>query len=94
MSLREKKPKAPYRDDHLLPPLSSSGRYAHPKFGKKCLVLDLDETLVHSSFKPVEKYDFIIPVEIEGTIYQVWQELTEVIVVRFTWPRDLVLMSL
>lgn len=70
-SLHEQKPKAPYREDHLLPPLAAGGRFSHPKHGKKCLVLDLDETLVHSSFKPVEKYDFVIPVEIEGTIYQV-----------------------
>lgn len=33
---------------------------------KKTLVLDLDETLVHSCFDPVPKYDFIIPVEIDG----------------------------
>ena len=30
--------------------------------GKKTLVLDLDETLVHSSFQPVEKYDLVLPV--------------------------------
>ena len=35
---------------------------------KQCLVLDLDETLVHSSFKPVPNPDFIIPVEIEGKV--------------------------
>jgi len=35
-------------------------------------VLDLDETLVHSSFKPVERYDFVIPVEIENIVYQVY----------------------
>jgi Dullard-like phosphatase family protein len=40
--------------------------------GRKCLVLDLDETLVHSSFQPVDKYDFLIPVEIEGNVYQVY----------------------
>lgn len=40
--------------------------------GKKCLVLDLDETLVHSSFKPVPDADFIVPVEIEGTVYKVY----------------------
>ncbi|KAG1678280.1 hypothetical protein FOA52_013901 [Chlamydomonas sp. UWO 241] len=33
---------------------------------KKTLVLDLDETLVHSSFKPVPNPDFIIPVDIDG----------------------------
>lgn len=32
----------------------------------KTLVLDLDETLVHSTFKPVPNPDYIIPVEIEG----------------------------
>lgn len=40
--------------------------------GKKCLILDLDETLVHSSFKPVPNPDFVIPVEIEDQVYQVY----------------------
>ncbi|KAG3122552.1 hypothetical protein PC129_g25385, partial [Phytophthora cactorum] len=39
---------------------------------KKCLVLDLDETLVHSSFRPTDNYDFIIPVDIDGTIHHVY----------------------
>mmetsp|Transcript_4948 Transcript_4948/g.9293 ORF Transcript_4948/g.9293 Transcript_4948/m.9293 type:complete len:286 (+) Transcript_4948:1533-2390(+) len=40
-----------------------------PEFtGKNTLVLDLDETLVHSSFIPTATYDFIIPVNIEGTL--------------------------
>ncbi|KAN0064397.1 hypothetical protein ACQY0O_002595 [Thecaphora frezii] len=39
--------------------------------GRKCLVLDLDETLVHSSFK-VMPADFIVPVEIEGTVHNVY----------------------
>lgn len=39
---------------------------------RKCLVLDLDETLVHSSFKPVNDADFIVPVEIDGLIYKVY----------------------
>lgn len=34
--------------------------------GKKTLILDLDETLVHSSFRPVPSPDFVIPVEIDG----------------------------
>lgn len=40
--------------------------------GMKCLVLDLDETLVHSTFKPIEDADFEVPVEIEGIIYKVY----------------------
>jgi len=50
----------------LLPPLS-------PELaGRKCLVLDLDETLVHSSFKPIPNPDFIIPVEIEDQVHKVY----------------------
>ncbi|GMM29660.1 putative phosphatase [Martiniozyma asiatica (nom. inval.)] len=40
--------------------------------GRKCLVLDLDETLVHSSFKYVRHCDFVIPVDIEGQIHNVY----------------------
>jgi len=52
--------------DVLLPPPSSNN--AH----KKTLVLDLDETLVHSSFKPIDNADFIIPVQIEDQFHQVY----------------------
>ncbi|KAI1502941.1 HAD-like domain-containing protein [Biscogniauxia marginata] len=51
---------------YLLPPIE-------PRFkGKKCLVLDLDETLVHSSFKILHQADFTIPVEIEGNYHNVY----------------------
>lgn len=40
--------------------------------GRKCLVLDLDETLVHSSFKILHQADFTIPVEIEGQYHNVY----------------------
>jgi hypothetical protein len=39
---------------------------------KKCLVLDLDETLVHSSFEPVDGADFVVPIKIEQTWHQVY----------------------
>lgn len=45
----------------------------HPSdTGKKCLVLDLDETLVHSSFRAVEGADFVIPVKIEDVVHFVY----------------------
>ncbi|XP_025039145.1 CTD small phosphatase-like protein isoform X2 [Pelodiscus sinensis] len=56
------KPPAKY----LLPELTVSD------YGKKCVVIDLDETLVHSSFKPISNADFIVPVEIDGTIHQIY----------------------
>ncbi|KAF2222607.1 HAD-like domain-containing protein [Elsinoe ampelina] len=40
--------------------------------GRKCLILDLDETLVHSSFKILHQADFTIPVEIEGQYHNVY----------------------
>ncbi|CRG90343.1 putative protein C2F7,02c [Talaromyces islandicus] len=40
--------------------------------GRKCLILDLDETLVHSSFKVLERADFTIPVEIEGQWHNIY----------------------
>ena len=36
------------------------------------MILDLDETLVHSSFKPPEQPDIVLPVEIEGNICYVY----------------------
>jgi len=45
----------------------------HPDdVGKKCLVLDLDETLVHSSFRAVSGADFVIPVQIEDVVHFVY----------------------
>ena len=40
--------------------------------GKKTLVLDLDETLVHSSFKTPKNPDIMLPVDIEGRICHVY----------------------
>ncbi|CCE63397.1 hypothetical protein TPHA_0E03070 [Tetrapisispora phaffii CBS 4417] len=43
------------------------------RFGrKKCLILDLDETLVHSSFKYVDSADFVIPVTIDNQTHHVY----------------------
>jgi RNA polymerase II subunit A small phosphatase-like protein len=38
----------------------------------KTLVLDLDETLVHSSFKPIADPDIILPIDIEGRVCNVY----------------------
>lgn len=39
---------------------------------RKCLVLDLDETLVHSSFKPVPNADFVLSIEMDNIIHKVY----------------------
>lgn len=40
--------------------------------GRKCLVLDLDETLVHSSFRQVGSASYVIPVTIEHTVHNIY----------------------
>jgi RNA polymerase II subunit A small phosphatase-like protein len=40
--------------------------------GKKVLILDLDETLVHSSFKPPAEPSIVLPVEIDGKRFKVY----------------------
>ncbi|KAF9071145.1 HAD-like domain-containing protein [Rhodocollybia butyracea] len=50
----------------LLPPI------APQHIGRKCLVLDLDETLVHSSFKSIPQADYVVPVEIEYQFHNVY----------------------
>lgn len=46
----------------LLPPQEGINK------GRKTLVLDLDETLVHSSFQPVDNVDIVLPVLSKTTI--------------------------
>lgn len=43
----------------LLPPQNPRSR------GKKCLILDLDETLVHSAFARVENPDYLLSVKLD-----------------------------
>ena len=51
----------------MLPPQSERSR------GKKSLILDLDETLVHSSFRPPASDDYIeLPVEIDNKKFRVY----------------------
>jgi carboxy-terminal domain RNA polymerase II polypeptide A small phosphatase len=49
-----------------LPPQNERDR------GKKTLVLDLDETLVHSSFKPIDNPHIVQGVEIDGKTQYVY----------------------
>ena len=39
---------------------------------KKTLILDLDETLVHSGFTPFEKNDIVLNVDFEGVMYNIY----------------------
>jgi len=52
---------------YLLPPLPREEVMSN----KKTLVLDLDETLVHSSFKPIPNADFVLSIDLEGVIHRV-----------------------
>ena len=53
-------------EDYLLPPKSNE------LINKKTLILDLDETLVHSSFTPFQKNDIILDVDFEGIINKIY----------------------
>lgn len=57
---------ADYGHENLLPPQTPDIA------GRKCLVLDLDETLVHSSFTEIWNADFVIAVDVEGTVHDVY----------------------
>ena len=54
------------KEEFLLPPKEKEFD------NKKTLILDLDETLVHSSFTPFEKNDLILEVDFEGVIYKIY----------------------
>ena len=54
------------KEELLLPPKEKEFE------DKKTLILDLDETLVHSSFTPFEKSDIILDVDFEGVIYKIY----------------------
>ncbi|KAF9949435.1 hypothetical protein BGZ65_007335, partial [Modicella reniformis] len=53
-------------------PTGLLGPIAPEHIGKKCLVLDLDETLVHSSFKLIPQADYVVPVEIDNQSHNVY----------------------
>jgi RNA polymerase II subunit A small phosphatase-like protein len=52
-------------DDYLLPPQNEFHK------GKKTLVLDLDETLVHSSFEPSPVIDIVLPIKLQNFVYKI-----------------------
>lgn len=58
-----------------VPPAREVGQLAPQtgrNVGRKTLVLDLDETLVHSSFRMVQTADIVISVELEGEHHRVF----------------------
>ena len=69
----------PYQFIAGLPPYEHvyvNGKICLPPSLKSCnrptLALDLDETLVHCTVEPVDKYDISFPVTFNGTYYQVY----------------------
>mmetsp|Transcript_43692 Transcript_43692/g.103129 ORF Transcript_43692/g.103129 Transcript_43692/m.103129 type:complete len:321 (+) Transcript_43692:175-1137(+) len=60
------RPKPRIQEERQLPP--QVGQHV----GRKTLVLDLDETLVHSSFRLVSNADIVIVVELEGDHHHVF----------------------
>jgi len=59
-------PPRPMPQKFLLPPLRP------PDASMKTLVLDLDETLVHSSFKPIPNPDFTIDIVLDDAVHTVY----------------------
>lgn len=59
----KKPPQLKRQHKHLLSQLQQSD------CDKKCMVIDLDETLVHSSFQPIANPDFVIPVPVDGGVH-------------------------
>ena len=53
-------------EEYLLPPKSQEFS------NKKTLILDLDETLVHSSFTPFQNNDIILEVDFDGVLYNIY----------------------
>ena len=63
-----------HRDAGYAEPLTGPflGEQREQDRGKKTLVLDLDETLVHSTFQEVTNCQYVIPVVIENNTYNVY----------------------
>ncbi|KAK8814001.1 hypothetical protein WA538_000354, partial [Blastocystis sp. DL] len=78
MGKKESTPADDLSTDNLIEPVSIDriapflGEQRPCDKGKKTLVLDLDETLVHSSFQPTTDCQYVIPVTIEGNVYKVY----------------------
>ncbi len=58
--------------DHVTTGENILGPKPGNKKGLKTLLIDLDETLVHSSFTPIPNPDIILQVEIEGKMCPVF----------------------
>ncbi|CAL8104942.1 unnamed protein product [Calicophoron daubneyi] len=58
--------------DNMTPGMDLLGELPPDCANKKCLVLDLDETLVHSWFKQVDDANFVVPVEIDGVKHEIY----------------------
>ena len=67
--LRKKCLKVIFSRYYLLKPQAENMR------GLKTLLLDVDETLVHSSFTPTDKADIVLPIDIEGRTCNIYVQV-------------------
>jgi TFIIF-interacting CTD phosphatase-like protein len=58
-----------FRSSGFLPLLSPQMKQ------RRTLVLDLDETLIHSSFAPIRQPDFIVPIYLDNVVHRVFVKI-------------------
>jgi len=67
------KPEGKSQARFLSTPTSKTSKISIPTNShKKTLFLDLDETLVHSTFQQIDDADYAVPVDMEGSLFYVY----------------------
>ena len=65
---------SPRQDTSMFKQLNGSYGYLEPSVEsyKKTLILDLDETLIHTFFEPRSDADIVLKINIEGNLYKIF----------------------